>query len=72
MSRLFNTDYQNCPLVGRSVCVRRTEVQCRAQNDCTNEFCPLQGEFAQAPIASAAPEFSSRIGFGWLAGRFNG
>lgn len=72
MRGLFSTDYHNCHMVGRLVCVRQTEQECRAQNDCTNELCPLRGEFLQAPVAASAPEFSSRIGFGWLAGRING
>lgn len=72
MRRLFNTDYHDCPKVGHSVCVRQTELECRAQNDCANNRCPLRGEFMEAPAANVAPEFGARIGLSWLAGRING
>jgi len=72
MSGLFGRDYQMCKAVGRTVCVRRTEGECRSENGCQQDKCPLSDDFSQAPVATASPEFSSRIGFGWLAGRFNG
>lgn len=72
MSRLFSGDYQNCPRVGHSVCVRQTELECRAPNDCASDRCPVQSEFTQAPSAAQTPEFGARIGLGWLAGRING
>lgn len=72
MRRLFTTDYRDCPAVGHSVCVRRTEQECRAGNGCTNDACPMAGEFSEAPVAAPAPEFSSRIGLGALAGRIGG
>jgi hypothetical protein len=72
MGGLFKMDYRRCGVVGRSVCVRRSEGQCREENGCVQDDCPLSSDFAEAPVARATPEFDSRIGMGWLAGRLNG
>ena len=72
MSHLFSRDYRMCAAVGHAVCVRRTEAECRAENGCGLETCPLARDFAEAPVDAVAPEFRSRIGLGWLAGRFSG
>lgn len=72
MSGLFGRDYRMCKAVGRTVCVRQTEGQCRGEHGCTQDDCPLSQEFSDAPVEAGSPEFSSRIGLGWLAGRFNG
>jgi hypothetical protein len=72
MSGLFSRDYRMCKAVGHAVCVRRTEGQCRDENHCQQDECPLARDFSEAPVTAGAPEFSSRIGLGWLAGRFNG
>jgi hypothetical protein len=72
MSDLFSRDYRMCKAVGHAVCVRRTEGQCRDENHCQQDDCPLANDFSEAPVKAGTPEFSSRIGLGWLAGRFNG
>jgi hypothetical protein len=72
MSVLFSRDYRKCEMTGRVVCVRRTEGQCRDENRCSQDGCPLAGAFSEAPVEAGSPEFTSRIGLGWLAGRFNG
>ncbi|HUS55901.1 MAG TPA: hypothetical protein VMY41_18070 [Thermohalobaculum sp.] len=72
MSGLFSTDYQNCETIGRSVCVRRTEGQCRSENHCEQSECPLTREFSDAPALADSRASASSIGLGWLAGRING
>jgi hypothetical protein len=72
MSDIFSMDYRACSAIGRSVCVRRAEVQCRSENHCVQPDCPLASEFSDAPVAPNSRAATSSIGLGWLAGRFNG
>jgi hypothetical protein len=72
MSGLFRLDYQTCNMIGRSVCVRQTEGQCRSENHCEQAECPLAREFSDAPVRLDPQAPTSSIGLGWLGGRFNG
>ena len=72
MSDIFSMDYRACSAIGRSVCVRRAEVQCRSENHCVQPDCQLASEFSDAPVAPNSRAATSSIGLGWLAGRFNG
>ena len=71
MSGLFSQNYQRCETVGRTVYVRKSEGQCRDENHCVQPDCPLERKFSEVPVSAGAPELVSRIGLGWLAGRFN-
>ena len=71
MSDFFGGDYLMCKSVGRSVCVRQAEGQCRSEHGCTQEDCPLAHEFSDPPVEEVSPEFIPGTGPGWLADRPN-
>ena len=45
MLHLSDPRYQYCTRVGKTVCVCRSEVECRREYGCTKSNCPLETAF---------------------------
>ena len=56
MLHLSDPRYQYCTRVGKSVCVCRSEVECRREHGCTKAYCPLETAFGQQAFDEGACE----------------
>lgn len=50
MFSLFANEKQMCPEIEREVSLNQRQTECRRQNDCVQEVCPLQYDFLSESI----------------------
>jgi hypothetical protein len=65
MSISTNSIFARCSKQNRSVSLEQTEGQCRDRNNCSDDACPLAGEFGKDRFGHTLSMLAASIGQGF-------